>query len=148
MLLCVPSFSRTFIHFSIFCSVAICSEMQVVAHAGFGPSRWCCLLGGTMATADSLLTDCSAAPSRLSGAHRICIHLPYGLLMMYRTSTYAAILSIRPASYVVSVRAVGASPRTSSPTGRYLPADVLQVRVSRVGRTKKAHSNEWTFFVR
>ena len=31
--------------------------------------------------------------------------------MMYRTSTYAAILSIRPASYVVPIRAVGVSPR-------------------------------------
>ena len=41
---------------------------------------------------------------------------------MYRTSTLSAVLSIRPASYVVSVRAVGASPRTSSPTGCYLPA--------------------------
>ena len=49
---------------------------------------------------------------------------------MYRTSTCSAILSIRPASYVVSVRAVGASPRTSSPTGCYLPAAVLQVWVS------------------
>ena len=53
---------------------------------------------------------------------------------MYRTSTYSAILSIRPASYVVSVRAVGVSPRTSSPTGCYLPAAVLQVWVSASSR--------------
>ena len=68
-----PSYISVF-----FCSVAICSEMQVVAHVGFGPSRRCCLLGGTMATADSLQTVYSAALSRLSrvSPNSICYFHP------------------------------------------------------------------------
>ena len=46
---------------------------------------------------------------------------------MYWIYASIAASSSHPASYTVSVRTVGISPRTSSPTVRYLPAAVLQV---------------------
>lgn len=62
------------------------------------------------------------------------LHLPHGLLMMYRISACFAASSVHLALYAVPVRAVGISPRTSFPTGRCRTAAVLQVCVSASSR--------------
>ncbi len=53
------------------------------------------------------------------------LHLPHGLMMMYRISALLATSSVHLAIYAVSVRAVGIFPRTSFPTLRCLPAVAL-----------------------